>query len=142
MSSIRSSDYNQPNSRFASLKPKSRTQSKSTNKAAQMVHSERSLRRSMGHRLSDSSDCCDDDKGRSRLRPRSIMCWESVLVFSVIVLINVASISCTAARQQPEGEYTHFISFSIVIFTTSTSDRGERCFRGRAWTLSRNILED
>lgn len=104
MSSIRSSDYNQPNSRSASLKSKSRTQSKTINKAARMAHSERSLRRLQNHRFSDYVNCCDDKGLAQRMRSRGSMCWEGILVFSVIVLINVASINCTAVRQQPEGE--------------------------------------
>lgn len=106
MNAICSSDYNQPNNRSASLKLTSRTQSKSINKGKQMAHAERSLKRLQDRRFSDYVNCCDN-RILARHRPAIGMCWESiVLVFSVIVLINVASINCAAATRQVEGEFT------------------------------------
>lgn len=120
MSAICSTDYNQPNSRSASLKQKSRTQSKSINKAAQMAHNECSLKRLQHHRLSDYFNCCED-KILARNRLRRNMCWEGIVVFSVIVLINVASINCTATRQV-EGEFILPYTLSLLIFMTADSD--------------------
>lgn len=118
MSAICSSDYNQPNSRSASLKSKSRTQSKSINKAAQMAHTECSLKRLQSHRFSDYFDCCDD-RSLAMTRPRRKMYWDSILVFSVIVLINIASINCTATRQL-EGESKASLTFIYLSPHTHT----------------------
>lgn len=49
------------------------------------------------------------------------MCWEGIVVFSVIVLINVASINCTATRQV-EGEFILPYTLSLLIFMTADSD--------------------
>lgn len=106
MSAICSSDYNQPNSRSTSLK--SRTQSKSINKAAQMAHTTHSSERLQNHRFGDYFNCCDD-KVLVGQRLRRNMCWEGILVFSVIVLINIASVNCAASRQL-EGESTLFFT--------------------------------
>lgn len=100
MSAICSDDYNQPNNRSTSLKLKSRTQSTSINKIEQMAASKERLQ---SHRSSDYFNCCDK-KLRARQRLRRSMCWEGVLVFSVIVLINIASINCIATRHV-EGEF-------------------------------------
>lgn len=122
MSDICSTDHNQPNNRSASLK--SRTQSKSMRKA---THVKRSLKQMEIHRLSDYSNCCDI-KITSRKRLRRNMFWEGVLVFSVVVFINVASINCNATRQV-EGEFILLLStlFSSsppkpIIFMTLSSD--------------------
>lgn len=126
MSAIRSTDHNQPNNnRSASLKVKSRTQSKSTEKATQMAHSEHSLKRLQSHRLSDYNDCCDN-KVLTRKRLRQSVFWEGFLVFSLTVLINIASINCIATRQL-EGEfifffYNHHPPIDPVIFTTLSFD--------------------
>lgn len=100
MSAICSDDFNQPNSRLASLKLKSRTQSKSINKYKQMASNTERLQ---NHRFSDYFNCCDK-KLQVKQRLRRNMCWEGVLVFSVIVLINIASINCNATRHV-EGEF-------------------------------------
>jgi hypothetical protein len=92
MSAVCSDDYNQPNNRSASLKLKSRTQSTEEMAA--------NAERSQIHRSSDYFNCCDK-KLRARRRLRR---WEGVLVFSVIVLINIASINCIATRHV-EGEF-------------------------------------
>jgi hypothetical protein len=45
-------------------------------------------------------NCCDDKVMISCLRYSGIMKqWHNVLVFSVVVLINIASINCIASRQ-------------------------------------------
>lgn len=123
MSAICSADYNQPNNRSTSLKVTSRTQSNSINKASQMAHTGCSLERLPSHRISDYFNCCEKRiltrKGLGRG-----MCWEGILVFSVIVLINVASINCTATRQV-EGEFmVHSLPYtlSLLIFMTLNSD--------------------
>lgn len=103
MSAICSTDYNQPNKRSASLKVTLRTQSKSLNKATQMAHTKRSSKWLQSYRFSDDFNCCDN-KILAGKRLRRIMCWEGILVFSLIVLINTASINCTATRQV-EGEF-------------------------------------
>jgi hypothetical protein len=93
-----SSDYNQPNNnknRSASLK--SRAQ-QSINKINQKAFIAR-----------DSIINCCDDRIMEAMKNNKIgsssnnIRWQNVLVFSVVVLINIASISCVAARQI-EGE--------------------------------------
>lgn len=96
MSAVCSDDYNQPNIRSTSLKLKSRTQSSAKQMAA-------NGERLQNHQSSDLFNCCDK-KVRARQRLRRSMCWERVLVFSVIVLINIASINCIATRHV-EGEF-------------------------------------
>lgn len=125
MSDICSTDHNQPNNRSASLKVTSRTQSKPVNKATPMAHTERSLKQMKIHRLSDYFNCCDR-KVLSRKRSRRNMFWEGIVVFSVVVFINVASINCNATRQV-EGEFifllnTLFFLLYIIIFMTLNSD--------------------
>lgn len=68
-----------------------------------MAHSERSFKRSLSHRLSDYFNCCDN-KILAKKRLRRDMCRGGILVFSVVVLINIASINCVATRQV-EGEF-------------------------------------
>jgi hypothetical protein len=116
MSAICSADYNQPNNRFASLKRKSRTQSKSINTAQQMAAHQERLQ---NHRFSEYFNCCDK-KLQVRQRLRRNMCWEGVLVFSVIVLINIASINCNATRHV-EGEF-HTLLFHTHIFHRNLYD--------------------
>lgn len=123
MSAICSADYNQPNNRSSSLKVASRTQSKPINKATKMAHTECSLKWLQNHRFSDYFNCCDN-RIPSRKGLRRGMCWEGILVFSVIVLINIASINCTATRQV-EGEFmVHSLPYtlSLLIFMSSNSD--------------------
>lgn len=113
MSAICSSDYNQPNKkRSASLKVTLRTQSKSINKATQMAHIKRSSNWLQSHRFSDYINCCDN-RILAGKRLRSDMWWEGILVFSLIVLINIASINCTATRQL-EGESILSSSFNTL----------------------------
>lgn len=121
MSALDSTDYNQPNGRSASLKVKSRTQSKSINTATQMAHSDCSFIRSLNHRLSDYFNCCDN-KILAKKRLRREMCRGGFLVFSVVVLINIASINCVATRQV-EGEFIFFtLHIFFIIFMTLGSD--------------------
>jgi len=57
------------------------------------------------HRFSDylNFNCCDNNNNNSSTRvSSSSMMWRRCLVFSVVVLINVASINCVATRQQGE----------------------------------------
>lgn len=123
MSAACSADHNQPHSKSAvSLKLKSRTQSQSINKTTQMADTENSLKRLRKHRLSDQNSCCDN-KASSGKRSRRSVCWEGVLVFSVTVLINIASIDCAATRQL-EGEFTiqahkHFPQANLIFMTLS-----------------------
>lgn len=93
-----SSDYNQPNkNRSASLK--SRAQH-SINKINQKAFIAR-----------DSFiNCCDDGimeamkNNKIGSSSNNNIRWQNVLVFSVVVLINIASINCVATRQI-EGEF-------------------------------------
>lgn len=51
----------------------------------------------------------------------SNMCWKNILVFSVIVLIYLASKDCIAAARQLEGMFsTHSRSILFIYTTTST----------------------
>lgn len=104
MSTACSADHNQPNGKSASLNFKSRTQSQSKSKTTQMADTENSLKRLRKHRLSDQNSCCDNNASSGK-RSRRNVCWEGILVFSVTVLINIASIDCAATRQL-EGEFT------------------------------------
>lgn len=89
------SDYSQQSIRFASLKFK-RTQSNNNgskiNQTAQIPR--------------DFINCCVDRNMMvpcTRYSGNMMMRWCNVLVFSVVVLIHIASINCIAARQI-EGE--------------------------------------
>lgn len=93
-----SSDYNQPNNKNLSKSLKSRAQH-SINKINQKAFIAR-----------DSFINCCDDRIMEAIKNNKIgssssnnIRWQNVLVFSVVVLINIASISCVAARQI-EGE--------------------------------------
>lgn len=95
------SDYNQhtSKSRFATLKNSKRTQSncKSYTKINQKALTARYSPR-------DFVNCCDD---RNMMVPymrcsgnmMMMRRWCNVLVFSVVVLIHIASIDCIASRQ-------------------------------------------
>lgn len=97
------SDYNQPNNRSTSLKlsrQQQRHQQHSMNKINQKAFTR------------DFINCCDDriiimepceKKKNNNNRLGTMMRWQNVLVFSVVVLINIASINCAATRQN-EGE--------------------------------------
>lgn len=93
-----SSDYNQPNNKNRSASLKSRAQ-QSINKINQKAFIAR-----------DSFINCCDDRIMEAMKNNKIgsssnnIRWQNVLVFSVVVLINIASISCVAARQI-EGEF-------------------------------------
>lgn len=115
MDLIDSSDYNQPSkNRFASLKLKlKRTQSnKSLNKINQKAFTAKISR--------DFINCCD---ARNMMVPcmrysgNMMMRWCNVLVFSVVVLIHIASINCIASRQIG-GKFTYknnfFLTFSLI----------------------------
>lgn len=101
-----SSDYNQPNNnnnRSTSLK--SRAQH-SINKINQKAFIAR-----------DSFINCCDDRIMEAMKNNKIgssssnnIRWQNVLVFSVVVLINIASISCVAARQI-EGK---FLKYTLI----------------------------
>lgn len=140
MSALCSDDYNQPNNRSASLKLKSRTQS-----TEQMAANAESLQ---NHRSSDYFNCCDK-KLRARQRLRRSMCREGVLVFSVIVLINIASINCIATRHV-EGEF-HKLSLQtflsnlpwLLIFMTAKFDLVYEfcCSRLRCWKKNFREIE-
>ena len=111
MDLIDTSDYNQKPSknRFASLKLKlKRTQSnksiknnKNKNKINQKAFTAKISR--------DFINCCDD---RNMMVPcmrysgNMMMRWCNVLVFSVVVLIHIASINCIASRQIG-GKFTY-----------------------------------
>lgn len=144
MSAICSTDYNQPNKRSASLKVTLRTQSKSIIKATQMAHTQRSSKWLQNHRFSDYFNCCDY-KILAGKRLRRDMFWEGILVFSLIVLINIASINCTATRQV-EGEFilslTHFLIFMTLnsdLFLLRESLEWEFCVNWNLSQMERNI---
>ncbi|CRK89417.1 CLUMA_CG003165, isoform A, partial [Clunio marinus] len=72
MSALCSDDYNQPNSESATLKLKSRPQSKLINKAVEMAYTECSINR-------QSSTFCEKKVTfKKRLRPS--MSWKRILV--------------------------------------------------------------
>lgn len=100
------SDYRQPNNRSTSLNsraPEQQHQQHSINKINQ---------KAFIARIRDYINCCDDRimepcEKRNKIASNNInmmMRWKNVLVFSVVVvLMNLASINCVAARQI-EGE--------------------------------------
>jgi hypothetical protein len=81
---------------------KKRTQSKFMNKINQKALTAR-----------DFINCCDDKIMVPKLRySENMMRWCNVLVFSVVVLINIASINCIATRHV-EGEC--LVNFFLII---------------------------
>lgn len=113
------SDYSQPNSsisnniknrrRSTSLKSRAQHQQYSINKINQ---------KAFIARIRDYINCCDDrimepcekrnKSTGSSSNNLNMMLWKNVLVFSVVVLINLASLNVVAARQI-EGELRKLI---------------------------------
>lgn len=105
------SDYNHlTTNRSASLKMKLRTQSKSikASRGEVAAYNERTFNGLPNHhRLSDLNNCCDNNN-HTVLSSCKRVRWQKVLVFSVVVLIKIASIDCIATRQL-EGELLFFL---------------------------------
>lgn len=101
------SDYRQPNNRSTSLNSRAPEQQQHQQHSINKINQKAFIAR-----IRDYINCCDDRimepcEKRNKIASNNInmmMRWKNVLVFSVVVvLMNLASINCVAARQI-EGE--------------------------------------
>lgn len=83
----------------------------------------------------NNNNCCDD-KVMVAYSSRNMMRWYNVLVFSVVVLINIASINCMASRHV-EGEFFFQLLINWVEKIMISFDRPRRkIFIARALVAS------